>query len=274
MHLARWAFVLGWLCCAIVHCRGSEPETGGVGIGLSKKGEQIIINVVIANTPAAKSGEIKKGDRLLAVASGDAAPEKVDGRSIPQVKKLLIGPAGTTVRLTIVPEGKDQSQARTVTLQRAVFNALWGDGVLLKQGTVAPDVAFTRLADDQSEELADHRGKIVVLTFWASWCGPCQEEMAALQTLAEKNPSWKDKVVLLAASVDDEPAKAVKHLKEKGWDKTRNLWTETKTLRTYHVDGIPTSYVIDAEGKIAAADPKNIADAVNELLVAKDIQTK
>jgi thiol-disulfide isomerase/thioredoxin len=95
-----------------------------------------------------------------------------------------------------------------VSLVRAQLKGIWGDGKLLPEGADAPELDLVRVPDDQPDRLSNHRGKAVVLVFWASWCGPCQEHMAMLQTLPEKHPEWKDKVVLLAVSVEDDKAKA------------------------------------------------------------------
>jgi cytochrome c biogenesis protein CcmG, thiol:disulfide interchange protein DsbE len=55
--------------------------------------------------------------------------------------------------------------------------------------------------DGEKVHLRDYRGKVVVLNFWATWCGPCKEEMPML---VEAEKAWADKgVVFLAASLDD-----------------------------------------------------------------------
>ena len=72
--------------------------------------------------------------------------------------------------------------------------------------------------------------------------------------------------MLLAVSVDDDKAKAAKHVKDKKWNQTRNAWAGETALRTYHVDGIPASYVITADGKVAAADPADVEAAVAKLV--------
>jgi peroxiredoxin len=179
---------------------------------------------------------------------------------------MLRGKRGTTVRLTIVPAGKAAADARVVSIVRGELKGLWGDGKLLPPGDPAPDLSFTRLPSDEPDRIADHRGKVIVLTFWASWCRPCQTEMADLHELIGKHPEWKDKVVVIAASIDEDKQAAIKRLKEKGWDRTRNVWTDTKAMRAYHAAALPTVYLIAPDGKIAAANPSGAGEAVDKLL--------
>ena len=141
--------------------------------------------------------------------------------------------------------------------------ALWGDGVLLTNGTKAPDIEMVGLANGTSERLSDYAGKIIVLEFWATWCGPCQPKMADFQRFSGKYPDWKGKVVLIAASVDDNEEIAAKHLKAERWDQTHNVWVGTHAKRAYHIDGIPRVYVIDRQGKTVAVNPRDIPDIVD-----------
>jgi thiol-disulfide isomerase/thioredoxin len=125
-------------------------------------------------------------------------------------------------------------------------------------GTEAPDVEFLKLSDGAREKLSAHRGKVVVLDFWASWCGPCQAPMAKMQTYREAHPNWGDKVELIALSIDNTKEAASSHLEAKGWDKTTNVWAGEGGFRApaptaYGIKGIPTVFVIDAAGKVAAS---------------------
>ena len=90
--------------------------------------------------------------------------------------------------------------------------------------------------------------------------------MADLQTYSDQYPDWKGKVVLITASVDDNEDTATKHLKTKGWGQTHNVWARPAAIKVYHVNGIPTAYVIDRRGKLLAADPVDIPEIVNHEL--------
>ncbi len=246
----------------------TEYGTGGVGLVLGAEGQATVVRGILSDSPAAAEKNIHVGDRILAVAQDNEPPVQLQSAKLAQAVGLLRGRIGTTVRLTIVPAGEDDSSARVIKLVRGELKALtaWGDGVLLTNGTKAPDIEMLRLANGKSERLADYAGKVIVLEFWATWCGPCQPKMAELQGYVEKNPNWKSNVVLIAASVDDGQDAAAKHLKAKGWDQTHNVWVGTSARKAYHVEAIPTAYVIDRQSQIVAANPANISETVNNQL--------
>jgi thiol-disulfide isomerase/thioredoxin len=162
----------------------------------------------------------------------------------------------------------DQPGGTGVVLREEGTNT-WRDGVTLSKGSKAPDFEMVALANGARERLSDYAGKIVLLEFWATWCGPCQIKMAELQGYAGAYPDWKDKVIVIAASVDDNQDAAIKHLKAKGWDQTHNVWVGPGAIKACHLEGIPTVYVIDREGRIVAANPGELAGMVNLELQAK-----
>jgi len=247
-------------------------ETAGIGVVLGREGEALVVKGVSPDSPAALSQAIHPGDRITAVAQGEGPAVDVKGFKIEEAVPLLRGPKGTTVRVTIIPAGKDQSQAVVVSFVRGELKALarWGDGKLLVPGTEAPNIQMVDLSDGKIEHLVNYADKIVVLEFWATWCPPCQISMAELQTYPAKYPEWKDKVVLLGASVDEDAEIASKHLKAKGWKKTHNVWVNTEAIKGFHINGIPTAYVIDRKGKVAAnGSPAELLAIVNRLIARK-----
>jgi thiol-disulfide isomerase/thioredoxin len=119
---------------------------------------------------------------------------------------------------------------------------------LAKAPKPLPDLAFVDDAD-KPLKLSDYKGKVVLLNFWATWCAPCVKEMPSLDRLQAK--MGKDKFVVLPLSLDGpSKPKVVPFYKDKDltdlgiyFDKGR------KTMQAVGVDVLPTSILIDAQGR-------------------------
>lgn len=102
--------------------------------------------------------------------------------------------------------------------------------------------------------LATLKGKIVVLDFWATWCGPCIAGIPHTNELAEK---FKDKVVIIGVCHPKGGENMEKMVKDKGIKYPVCLDTDGKTAKAYGVNGFPDYYIIDAAGKLVIADCAN-----------------
>ena len=245
-------------------------EIAGIGAALGNGGGHLIVNKIMPDSPAAASKAINVGDRILAIGNENEPPVDVMGLKLAEAVDLIRGAKGSTVRLTLVPAGKDDSQTRVISLVRGELKLKFFAGDLLELGSKAPKLEMIALPTKRPEKLSDYAGKIVVLEFWATWCRPCQDSMAEFQKYSGKHPEWKDKVALIAVNIDDEQDPAVKHLQANGWDQTHNVWLATDAAMDFHVNAVPTIYIIDAQGNVVEADHwVDIPETVNRLLQMK-----
>jgi len=115
-------------------------------------------------------------------------------------------------------------------------------------GRAAPDFALTTLTGD-TLRLADLRGQVVVLNFWASWCIPCLQEHPLLVAADER---WRDQGVRIVGVVyQDTPTNARDWLRERGGSWRHVLDTHSRLAIEYGLFGVPETYFIDRHGVIA-----------------------
>lgn len=95
--------------------------------------------------------------------------------------------------------------------------------------------------------LAELRGRVVVLNFWATWCPPCRAEMPSLQQMAEIY--GPDKLVVLAINVKEGPRRITQYLQSSGLNLTVLLDPQGETARQWGANVLPTTHLIDAEGR-------------------------
>jgi thiol-disulfide isomerase/thioredoxin len=123
-----------------------------------------------------------------------------------------------------------------------------------KQGQLAAEVALPSVSGD-TIRLSSLKGKVVLLDFWASWCGPCRVSNRSLVKLYSK---YKNKgFEILGVSLDDEKQKwksAIKQDKISWLQVNEGGGWEAKTAVMWNISAIPTSYLIDKDGKLLAMD--------------------
>ena len=107
-----------------------------------------------------------------------------------------------------------------------------------------------RTPDDRTIRLADLRGKVVFLNFWATWCDPCREEMPGMERLHQ---AYKDRgLVVLAISLDAQGASVVKPFAKKfGITFPIGLDPKMAVRESYGVWAVPSTFLIDKNGKRA-----------------------
>ena len=112
---------------------------------------------------------------------------------------------------------------------------------------VAPDFTL-RGADGRNVRLDELRGQVVLVNFWATWCGPCREEMPRLDVLYQKY--HKSGFVLLGVNVDDDPHTALATAAKLGVSFPVLLDTDKKVSKLYDLNTMPSTIVIDRDGKV------------------------
>ena len=90
----------------------------GIGATLQGRDGYCTIRELVPGGPAARSGLVKPGDRIVAVAQTGKEPVDVVNMPLPQAVEMIRGPKGTTIRLTIIPAGADESTRKTISLVR------------------------------------------------------------------------------------------------------------------------------------------------------------
>jgi len=111
----------------------------------------------------------------------------------------------------------------------------------------APDFKLAGL-DGKPLTLADSHGKVVLLNFWATWCGPCRAEIPDLVALQHK---YRDRLQILGLVVDDDDQEAIKSfVADFGINYPVAIAGDDVRLQYGGIAALPTSFVLDAEGRV------------------------
>ncbi|MEJ2619521.1 MAG: TlpA disulfide reductase family protein [Candidatus Thiodiazotropha sp.] len=113
--------------------------------------------------------------------------------------------------------------------------------------TAAPDFTL-KSRSGENIKLSELRGSVVMVNFWASWCGPCRQEMPLLQQLYDRYQGMG--FTLLGVNVDEDPAAAQKMLKEIPVNFPILYDSSNKVSKQYQVKAMPSTFMVDRDGNI------------------------
>ena len=114
-------------------------------------------------------------------------------------------------------------------------------------GQVAPDFAL-KSSTGENLRLSEYRGDVVMINFWATWCGPCRQEMPLLNDLF--NRYQRVGFSLLGVNIDDDSRRAMQMVEDLGVD-FPILFDETKAVsKLYQVEAMPVTVIVDREGTV------------------------
>ncbi len=139
----------------------------------------------------------------------------------------------------------------------------------------APDFQL-RSINNASVSLSDYKGQVVLIDFWATWCGPCKVAMPHIQRIYDENK--KDGFVVLSISIDEArtASKVKPYIKSRGYSFEVLLDKETEVVALYNPQKVlPYAVIIDRKGEVAwrhsgyvAGDEKELEEQVKSILSA------
>jgi peroxiredoxin len=150
-------------------------------------------------------------------------------------------------------------------------------------GERAPDFLAKDVFTNKMRSLADFEGKLIVLKFWSTRCGPCQPQMEKHNQLITRKKDWAGRVVFLAVGMDDDEKVLRSHIEEKGWTQFQHLWAAntngafgSKIARSYGIGAVPACYVVHPSGVVIwrgdTEEMDKIIDHFLSLKESKDVQ--
>jgi len=115
------------------------------------------------------------------------------------------------------------------------------------EGQAAPDFAL-KSSTGENMRLSEYRGDVVMINFWATWCGPCRQEMPLLDELYQRYS--RVGFNLLGVNIDDDSRRAMRMIEELGVDFPVLFDATKRVSEMYDVDAMPVTVIVDREGTV------------------------
>jgi peroxiredoxin len=128
-----------------------------------------------------------------------------------------------------------------------VFSGTWLAAAPIAPSTLAPDFTL-RTLEGQNLRLGEQRGRVVLVNFWATWCGPCRQEMPHLNKLYDKYKS--SGFVLLGVNVDEDTRQAASVASKLGVKFPVLPDNDKRVSKQYDLSAMPSTVLIDRDGRV------------------------
>ncbi len=115
------------------------------------------------------------------------------------------------------------------------------------EGQPAPDFAL-KSSTGENLRLSEYRGDVVMINFWATWCGPCRQEMPLLDELYSRYQ--RVGFNLLGVNIDDDSRRAMRMIEELGVNFPVLFDARKEVSELYEVDAMPVTIIVDREGTV------------------------
>jgi thiol-disulfide isomerase/thioredoxin len=167
---------------------------------------------------------------------------------------------------------RHQSKILAVVIVLSAAGLIWLDEhrqrPIIPKGEPAPPFVLELLDDHQRVTLSSLHGKPAVLDFWATWCAPCRASLPHFNDLTRR---YGDRVRFIAVNAEGEDEALVKEARDKLKLEIPVAADGREASNLYHVEVLPTTIILDRNGRIAATfsgpvPPERIATAVDKLL--------